>query len=131
MSALESSPSVGEELDVSPSVVEVLGFPNVTTLLKEISAVSQQITRPSLLKVFFFFSRFFSSFPFLPSGLNMGVFSDPGTCSFGQKLNVFDWKSKTGRLKPAKKSAAGAGRLGCAALRLVGARLRQASSQCC
>ena len=34
MSALESSPSVGEVLDVSPSVVEVLGFPNVTTLLK-------------------------------------------------------------------------------------------------
>ena len=52
MSALESSPSVGEVLDVSPSVVEVLGFPNVTTLLKEI-ADSQQITRPSLLKFFF------------------------------------------------------------------------------
>ena len=74
MSALESSPSVGEVLDVSPSVVEVLGFPNVTTLLKKICGLTTDYTSfPSKMLHFFLPDSFLSFLSFLP--VSIWVFS--------------------------------------------------------
>ena len=75
MSALESSPSVGEVLDVSPSVVEVLGFPNVTTLLKKFGGglTTDYTSFPSKILLFSLPDSFLPFLSFLP--VSIWVFS--------------------------------------------------------